>query len=830
MGYHFKRFSSFISGNARVLAAIILIGSLVCALLVFRIEFKTDLTDVLPANDPQMLQFKGFLSDFGSAENLVVVVESADGNILENLDQVEDLAGRLEASSYVESVEYNALRSASGLMLKKFPLFLGPDGLAELKAVLSPDGLARQIRKNKEAILSPVSSPAATELISKDPLDIASIVLRHMPERGFASRTGYFTSKDNAMLIILVRPRHPARDIRFLESFGAEMEEIFSAVASGDGEGIKIGITGPYAFAMEAHSSLKKEIVKNFLSSAAIIILLFQLVYRKRPLVLFLTSITLLAALSYTLGAAYLLFGGLNMVSSVVAVMLLGMGIDYIIHMFNRWEEAYRQTGDTALSLREAFTRIFPGVATGAVTTSLAFLSIVFTDFRGLYEFGIIAGIGVIACLLTMVFFMCSCLSLFPEALASKRQSKASFLDRAAGMVIGGKKLIIIISGVALIISAALIPSLRFDSDPQSLGIKDSPVAKLEKKVSETFSTGKNPLIAVVGAPDKEGLFNAFGSLEDKLKGLEGSKITASHKSLAAFLPPPNAQQAALAELPAVRDASVNIEKRFIAALRGNGFRADEYQKKYIEKIREALQVDRPATLLDLDSSGEKRARIFYNGERLKTAAYIFAPGDGSWDEGAIKSVQSAVEASGPGAYLTGAPIMLKTLKRAIIKDSSIAAGLTFLMITVIIYLQFRSFKWAIVIQLVLLADFILTLGVMAAAGIKFNYMNIAAVALILGIGVDYAVYVLQGYLEKTDDICANLGRTWKSVIMCALTTLAGFGSLMTMSFSGIASLGLVITIGVVICLLTALTLLPAVIALVDHRMGSKAGKAVTDA
>lgn len=824
MEYPFKRLSAFITGNARALAALALIGSLLCAVLIFRIEFKTDLTDVLPSNDPQMVQFKGFLSDFGSAENLVVVVEAEDGNILEYLDMVEELAGRLEGSVYVDSVEYNAIKSANGLMMKRFPLFLGPDGLAELKGVLGPEGLKRQILRNKEAVLSPISSPATLELISKDPLNLASIMLRHMPGRGFASKTGYFTSKDNSMLIILVRPKHPSRDIKFLESFGSEIEGIFSSVLPPEGSGIKIGITGPYAFAMEAHSSLKKEIVTNFLSSAVVIILLFQLVYRKRPLVLLITAVTLLAALSYTLGAAYLLFDGLNMVSSVVAVMLLGMGIDYIMHMFNRWEEAYKKTGDTATAIREAFTRVFPGVATGAVTTTLAFLSIVFTDFRGLYEFGIIAGIGVVSCLLMMVFFMCSCLSIFPDALSSKRPSKASVLDRVGARVIGRKGLVIIIGGVALAVSSFIIPSLRFDSDPQSIGIKDSPVSILEKKVSETFSTGKNPLIAVLGAPDKERLFEAFGTLEGKLKNLEDTKITASHKSLAVFLPTQEAQQKALSELPAVREASSGLEKRFFSALKENGFRADEYQKKYITTVAEALLVESSATLLDLDASGEKRARIFYNGERMKTAAYIFAPGDGSWDDDAIRSVQGAVEASGTGAYLTGAPIMLKTLKRAIIKDSSIAAVLTFLMITVIVYLQFRSIKWALLIQSVLLADFILTLGVMASAGIKFNYMNIAAIALILGIGVDYSVYVLQGYLEKTDDICANLGRTWKSVIMCALTTLAGFGSLMTMSFSGIASLGAVITIGVVVCLITSLTILPAMIALIEGKKGGAHG------
>lgn len=824
MEYPFKRLSAFIAKNASALAALALIGGLLCAILIFRLEFKTDLTDVLPSNDPQMVQFKGFLSDFGSAENLVVVVEAEDSNILEYLDMVEDLAERLEASPYVESVEYNAMKSANGLMLKKFPLFLGTDGLAELKGVLGPDGLKRQILRNKEAVLSPISSPATLELISKDPLDLASIMLRHMPGRGFASKTGYFTSKDNSMLIILVRPKHPSRNIRFLESFGSEIDGIFSAVLPPEGGGIKIGITGPYAFAMEAHSSLKKEIVSNFLTSAVVIILLFQLVYRKRPLVLLITAVTLLSALSYTLGAAYLLFGGLNMISSVVAVMLLGMGIDYIMHMFNRWEEAYRETGDTAASIREAFTRVLPGVATGAVTTTLAFLSIIFTDFRGLYEFGIIAGIGVVSCLLMMVFFMCSCLSIFPGALASRRPAKALVLDRAASRVIGRKGLVIIIGGIAIAISSTIIPSLRFDSDPQSIGIKDSPVSVLEKKVSETFSTGKNPLIAVLGAPDKERLFEAFGALEGRLKDLEETKITASHRSLAAFLPSPEAQQTALSELPAVRAASLDLEKRFLAALKENGFKSDEYQKKYITTIAEALLIDRPATLLDLDSSGEKRARIFYNSERIKTAAYIFAPGDGSWDDDTIRSVQSTVEASGDGAYLTGAPIMLKTLKRAIIKDSSIAAGLTFLMITAVVYLQFRSFKWALLIQFVLLADFILTLGVMVTAGIKFNYMNIAAIALILGIGVDYSVYVLQGYLEKSDDICANLGRTWKSVIMCALTTLAGFGSLMTMSFSGIASLGAVITIGVVVCLITSLTILPAMIAMIEGKKGGAHG------
>src|SRR3972149_6445568 len=112
-----------------------------------------------------------------------------------------------------------------------------------------------------------------------------------------------------------------------------------------------------------------------------------------------------------------------------------------------------------------------------------------------------------------------------------------------------------------------------------------------------------------------------------------------------------------------------------------------------------------------------------------------------------------------------------------------------------------------------LFIGFTLALGFMGMTGMKFNYINIGAITLLFGIGVDYGVYIMQDYLESrqgsTEASVKHAGRT---VIMCAMTTIAGFGSLMTMEYQGMATLGIVLTAGVAACLLCALFFLPALI------------------
>ncbi|MCP3677403.1 MAG: MMPL family transporter, partial [Deltaproteobacteria bacterium] len=782
--------------------------------LIARIELKTDILDVLPASDPRVEPFKEFIQDFGSTDNLIVVLETAPGEVLNYLEMAEELSRSITASDKTEFVDYRVMNSDMGLLVKNYPLFLGQKGLDRLSDRLRKEGVEERIMANKRALLSPFSSPLEIEQIARDPLGLASIVrasiLRDMP----FGMSGYYTSKDASLLLIFVQPSHNARDLKALGEFREELLGIARTTGKKYGDEVRIGFTGPYAFAMEANASLGSELRSTFAITAVIIFLLFQFIYRKKFIVLVLTGITLFTALSCTLAAAFLLFGGLNIVSSIVATMLIGLGIDYIIHTFNRIEDEFVECGDIRRSIENAFTKVLPGIITGAATTTLAFLSIVLTSFNGLHEMGIAASIGVVSNIVATVFFLsASTVWLAPGLFARRPPSATPY--HFVNTIIKQRTIVLLVTLLAVVVSVVLITSIRFDSDPASLGQKDSQARRLADLVSDTLSKSSNPLIVSIEADSGQALLSGYDNLENTIQSLREGGVIGGFSSLSSFLPPPSHQAAAIKRLSQIRRRSEDIEENFLASLERNGFKADGGYISYIKGVVSTLGISEPMGLTALEKEGVHQVRMFYNQEQMKVAAYLYPPNDSNWTKDSMERVSMAVDVLGQGAVLTGAPIMLSSLASGIIRESVTSSSVAFLLIALVIYLKFRRLKWLVLILIPISVGFIFTLGLMRLFSINFNFVNIAAAPLIFGIGVDYGIYAVQGYKEKGIE---GLSLTTKSVVMCAFTSIAGFGSLMTMSFEGLSSLGAIITIGIFSSLIVALTLLPSAISIVDGK------------
>lgn len=777
-------------------------------ILIFRLELKTDMLEVLPSNDPNISRFKEFLDNIGSTDSLIVVVEPIQGNILGHIDVVEKMAGKFSESPMIEYVDYNFMKGDYDLIIKNFTLFLDDEGLETFRKRLSPLGLRGQLRKNKEALFSQFSSPVTMELIASDPLNIRSLIMSSLPRTGSFSQSGYYTNKDNSMLLLFVKPKRPVRDMEFIADFNREIMDIIDSINGEFGDVVKIGLTGPYAFGMEANASLNSEIKKSTALSTILIILLFQFIYRKRFLVLILVGVTLFISLACTLALAYTLFGGLNMVSSIVIVMLMGMSIDYIIHVYNRWEEEYHLNGNIRDALEISFTKVLPGVITGAVTTALAFLSIIFTNFKGIHELGIVAAIGIVLSLLVTIFFMSSAIVWFAPFLVSKQGSgKRMFM--MADAIIRNRGLGLSLGIVLLIISIIFIPTLRFDLNPEAIGVKASAALSLQKKMAKAFKRDRNPLMVIIKEKSKGRLFEQYDNLEKVARGLEEDKVIGAYSSLSLFMPPPTAQKASIARLKEMKASIPDFKKSFLEGLKANGFVMNDYYVSYIEGINKALSIEKPLDLTNLEESYNKKIGMFYNQKKLSIATYLYPISGSEWADTSISKVSASVSVLGDGAYITGVPIIFKTLKGTIMRDSIIASIITFFLITFVCYLHFRDIKWVIIILASISISFIYTLGVMTILGLRFNFVNLGAIPLMFGIGVDYSVYIVQGYLRDDKDIKKSLARTGKSVLMCATTTAFGFGALMTMSFKGIASIGAVITIGVSMCLFSTIVILP---------------------
>ena len=166
---------------------------------------------------------------------------------------------------------------------------------------------------------------------------------------------------------------------------------------------------------------------------------------------------------------------------------------------------------------------------------------------------------------------------------------------------------------------------------------------------------------------------------------------------------------------------------------------------------------------------------------------------------------------------ITGMPIiMLIFIDLIKVKGlESVLWGL--LVIVLVLLIDFRSFKYTAIALIPLILGMIWMLGIMYLFGMKLNINNFMALPIIIGIGIDDGVHMLHRYkIEGRNSMDKVTKFTGKAVLLTSLTTIIGFGSVATASHRGLASMGLVLVIGVATCFITSAFLLPAIISLKD--------------
>jgi predicted RND superfamily exporter protein len=218
-----------------------------------------------------------------------------------------------------------------------------------------------------------------------------------------------------------------------------------------------------------------------------------------------------------------------------------------------------------------------------------------------------------------------------------------------------------------------------------------------------------------------------------------------------------------------------------------------------------------PITLDDLPPALRER----YVGRSGKWLLRVFAK-DCLWDYGPLEHFTRQVQTVDPDA--TGKPFgTVEGLKS--LKNGFQWAGLYALGVIVLVLLaDFRNVRHALIALAPLAMGMLLSLGVLGLCGLPLNPANMIALPLILGVGIDNGVHVLHDYLMRRREGQATISRAiGRGVLVKALTTMIGFGTLMVSSHRGLFGLGFILTLGVGCCMVTALVFLPAVLRLLPR-------------
>ena len=861
------------------------------ALTVKYLEFDTSRDNLVGSNQRYHHNYLQFQKEFPQQNDLVVVVES--DNIEKNRQFVERLGSRLEAetNNLFHDVFY---KGDLPMMGSKALLFVPEKDLTSLRDTLKDEmpfieKFSRTTNLvsffelvNTQFRTTPHEQNAQTDSLVKSLPALERILkqARESLERPGTPPspgvTALFDAGDEATTatyitfnrgkIFLVTAQAPRSDLN-----AAAVERMRQLVNETKMEvsGVNAGLTGEPVLETDEMAQSQKDTTVACVVSLVLCALIFIYGYNEtgRPIK---ATACLLVGLAYSIGFATLTIGHLNILTITFLPMLIGLAIDYGVHLITRYEEELHHGRTEAEALTKAMIYTGQGIFTGALTTAGAFLAMAFTDFKGIREMGIICGGGLMISFIPMM-------TMLPALLLRGRQNVIAHQihedDRRArieNMWLQRPWLVTAVIVVTCGLAALQLKKVYFDYNLLNMQSAGLPAVLCEQKLID--SADKSVLFGAVVADNLEEAVR----LEEKIRPL--TNVVADVESMAGYLHQnQNAKLRLISDIKSavaplefnapdmkpvdvyelsrtlysfagyvglarteVGNSEPELSRQFVSlqntvqdlrkAMLAGDNRAQAESADKLGRFQQALFDDLRTTFQALQRQDDRAPlriedlppalRDRFVGVTGKFLLQVY-PKKNVWQRDNQKEfIDALCAALDPKdtnhPIITGTPVQLFHYT-TLLKDSYItAAWYSLIAIALMVLFHFRSLG-AVVLSLIPVGIGTLWLvGLMGWQGVPFNPANIMTLPLVIGIGVTNGIHILNRYAEeRTPGILAR--STGKAVLVSGLTAIAGFGSLILAKHRGIHSLGFIMSVGIATCMIAGLTFLPALLNLLGR-------------
>lgn len=598
-------------------------------------------------------------------------------------------------------------------------------------------------------------------------------------------------------------------------------------------------ITGDPALRVEELEAVTTGIGLSMLLSLLLVSLLLLMCYRSISLA-GVTLIGLIVTLTFTSAFAAAFLGELNLVSVAFTVLLVGLGLDFAIHLLLHVQERRAGGQDNAAALKGAIHEVGPALALAAPTTALAFLSFVPTKFDGIAQLGIIAGVGVIIAFLVSVTFLPAALSLFPIRRPRPFSGRVRKFFERISRVSGPVAFITILIGVFALL---LMPQVRFDADQMALRnpkaqsvvgfnflFEDSEtvpyrLTRLVETAEEARETGDRAAALPVVASTRSLPDFVPEDQDAKLELIDfaaGTLVFALDAEPGSVEGPPAGEGVAELQARLEEAYSDGPGARLAGLLADVQARNDPALLKRIEdnifafwpQLVGLLRSEMNAGYIDIETlPNSLRARYLSDDKQWRVD---ILPEKDLRDPRALDEFVDQIETLYPD--LTGGAYQSRKAGEVISNAMLQATTIALVVIAVFLWLLVRRVQLVILIIFPLILAAVLTAATGVLLNVPFNYANVIVLPLLIGIGVDSGIHLVMRHQQVAAGEGVYGTSTPRAVLFAALTTVASFGSLMLSPHRGTASMGELLSIAIAFTLICTLIVLPAAFNYADRR------------
>ena len=774
-----------------------------------RLRFDVEIFDLLPANLPAVRGLKLYQENFANARELLLTVKANSAEEAETAARA--IAGRLRAqTNLVESVTWEPPwlehPEQAAELLAYLWLNQPPPAFQDLAQRLAPDKLTETLAAAREELATSLS-PQEIARLSYDPFG-----LTRLPESAeaaapsFAEGQELFASRDGKFRLVFVKARGELRTYR-------ECREWLAAVRQAAGTpGARLGYTGRPAFVAEIAGGMEHDMTLSVGGTAIIIAVLFWLAHRRvKPMLWLLTLLAVV--LSCTLALGGLVFGAINVVSMGFAAILLGLAVDYaVVH----YQEALAHPG---LSIPQVRHAIAPSIFWAAVTTIAAFLVLNFGGLPGLAQLGTLVGLGVALAATIMIFEFLPPLFPYrnqPGTAGAQSPDAAAGNGQAAPPNPLWRLTALIATGLSLVVT---VITLSFglpmvDSTANALRPRGSLAYAAVDEIRANLNQQREPLWLIIDGETVTEVAERLAEVQSALSGPVPQSLIAGFNLPAALWPRPAAQ------------AANRETARELAAKRTDlrqAARANDFNDAALALTEGILGTWSAAAATSTTFwPTNPMSQWILEKFAARTATNYFALGlvnlkpDASVKASGVAELEAALPSK--HVVLCGWELLGGSIFSAVKANLWKVIAPMVALVLLSLYLAFRRLPEIGLSLAALLLSGAVLLSVMRLAHWSWNLLNLMAIPLVLGTGVDYGIFMQLALRRHHGDLRLAYRSVGRALLLCGGTAFAGFGSLALSSNAGMASLGQVCAVGIAGNMLIAIFLLPIWWAMVESR------------
>ena len=868
-----------------LLFAFSLLLTLIAAALSSNLKVSMHFKNLMPQDHPMIKEFNQIIDDYKTASMIIV---AASGKEKELKMFADEISPRMELmTEYIQRVDYKIEKEffqKHGFMLQKvkdlknskkifsdlslLPLIQHINDSFEETYVHDEESISTKEKENEAVLfLDGIEYWIKTidQYIQPDDGEHESKLAKMAVDRLLIGDE-YFISQDKDMLLIFAQPTFSMTDMDKVIPAENSVDSLIVQTAK-KYPSIFAGTTGTVALARDETIAAQEDMYLTSIIALILILALFIFSFRMwiAPI---LSAISLIMGIIWTAGFAAITLGELNIMTSMFSVILIGLGVDFSIHIISVYTE-YRASGNSVGdSLKHTLLNSGKGIITGAFTTACAFLTLLVSRSAGMSEFGIVAGSGVIFCMLATLISLPAMLSLREKILRKfyRKEYKIQttefhFLEHLATFFTRNRKSTLVVCGILTLFLLYSALQITFDYNYLNMEPVGLTSIKLQDQMIEEFDI--TPDFALIRSSSVEGA----RKIADKAKNL---KIVGMVTSISDYIPSKEEQQKRIPYIRVIHKNIENLKKPLVInpdnfnqfikeiyrlgdniiefsqlAYLGGQDKVDSkckriienwkkqnmislliqklnsnktssinslnlFQHQYLPYMQEEVKEMTSTEVISLTNLPKNIYNQFANekGDQFLITIY---PKEQVWDFEFLKLFTNQMQRVDP--RVTGSPPVFYILIDYIARDGKIAAILTLIIVFLLLLLDFKKIRIAIMALIPLLIGAIWMVGIMFLSGLQLTMLNVMGIPLILGIGIDDGVHILHRYRsEAKRNISAVFKSTGKAVMLTSITTMLAFGSLKFATYRGLGSLGIALFIGVGACFLTSIIILPALL------------------